>query len=283
MTHKVLPLALLLLLAACDRIDDPILKGNSPTPPPSGEVQRKVLLEEYTGHKCTYCPEAHQIADQLSTIYGDRLVIVSEHVGSLADPVPGNYSTNFHTDAGDAYFSQWTSAFIPQGLIDRTVYGGGIPIGRNDWVDDMQTEMAKTADLHLWFDAFTYNSSTSQVTTTVKCVALNPIDHALNLTVQLTEDHVIDWQLDLGTDVPNYDHRHVLRDNLNGTWGEILTSGPASVGDTLTKSYTYTLPAAGAVNHVITPSNCSLVAYVYSTQGDDQYEVLQVEERKFTP
>jgi hypothetical protein len=281
MTHKVLPLALLLLLGACDRIDDPILKGNGPTPPPSGEVQRKVLLEEYTGHKCPTCPEAHAVAQQLSDFYGDRLVIVSEHVSSLANPEPGNYITDFRTPEGNEYYSHWYTDIIPRGMVDRTLFNNNILLTKTDWNDAVGAELAKTADLKLSFDAFSYDSGTNGVSTTVTCTVLNPVDHALNLTVQLIEDHVIDWQYDAAvnpSDVPNYDHRHVLRGNLNGTWGEAITNAPSVVGDTISKTYNYILPA-----NVVDPSHCVLVAYVYSTQGDDQYEVLQVEERKFTP
>ena len=83
--------------------------------------------------------------------------------------------------------------------------------------------------------------------------------------------------------VPDYDPRHVLRDNLNGTWGDVIIPTSAQPGDTLSESFTYTLPPATAINHVINTSNCSLVAYAYSTSGADKYEVKQVTERKFVP
>jgi hypothetical protein len=108
------------------------------------------------------------------------------------------------------------------------------------------------------------------------------VDHDLNLTVQLIEDHVIDFQYNAAAtppDIPEYDHRHVLRDNLNGTWGEPLVTGSAPASTPISKSFTYTLPA-----NVVHAENCALVAYVSNAPGTTgEYQVLQVEEKKFQP
>ncbi|MCB9165220.1 MAG: Omp28-related outer membrane protein, partial [Flavobacteriales bacterium] len=88
----------------------------------------------------------------------------------------------------------------------------------------------------------------------------------------------IDWQVDSeapGNDVPNYVHRHVLRDNVNGTWGAPLIVGSALQGDTITLNYT-NFPMDPSWN----PAQCALVAYAHNV---DSYEVLQAEERKFQP
>jgi hypothetical protein len=69
--------AVTLLLASCDKVEDPLgVDDASPPPPPSG-VARRILLEEYTGHECTYCPEGHVIAQGLHDQYGDELVIIA--------------------------------------------------------------------------------------------------------------------------------------------------------------------------------------------------------------
>jgi hypothetical protein len=102
---------------------------------------------------------------------------------------------------------------------------------------------------------------------------------AHNLTLYVTEDHVIDWQMNNQADppdVPDYDHRHVLRGALNSAWGQPFMDASTAVGDTISLPFTYPLPT-----NILQYSNCSLVAYVYSTSGADQYEVKQVTERHF--
>jgi Outer membrane protein Omp28 len=280
MMRTALPLALLALLSACDYVDQPFQKGEGPVTPPDNTVQRKVLLEEFTGHQCPTCPAAHVVAQQLLNLYGSQLIIVSEHVGSLAYPIAGDYSTDFRTPAGDAYFVHWPTDIIPRGLINRTAYNNNVVLAKSSWSDAMTVEFAKPATFKLWFDTFSYDMATQQVTATVKCSTLLPLDHAVNLTLQLTEDHISDWQYDQDEtppDVQNYDHRHVLRGNVNGTWGEPLFTGPAAVGDTAVLSYSWTLPST-----VLNPNNCALVAYAWNAVGTaGEYEVQQVEERKF--
>lgn len=283
-----LPLfALILLLGACDKVENPINEGTGGNPDPGGETPHKVLLEEYTGHKCPTCPAAHIVAAQLAATYGDRLIIVSEHVGSLALPEAVDYTTDFRTPAGNTYFGHWTTDIIPRGLIDRTPFNNNVVLSKDNWANAITQLIDQPATMKIEFSAFNYDSGTRTVTTTVKCTPLTAIDHNLNLTLQLTEDHVIDWQYDgsLGVpNVPNYDHRHVLRDNLNGTWGEPLVSGSAPANVAIIKSFTYQLPSTPAVNAVIDPTHCALVAYVYNSQGTtNEYRVVQVEERKFQP
>jgi hypothetical protein len=113
---------------------------------------------------------------------------------------------------------------------------------------------------------------------TVQVVPVNALTGDHNLTIYLLEDSVVDAQVDNRVsppDVLDYMHRHVLRGNVNGTWGETVVTGSAAAGDTVTVTHSYVLPA-----NVLVPAKCSLVAYVYRS---DNYEVLQAEERKIQP
>lgn len=281
----------LALLSGCDIINAP--KGDSAQPVnPVAGVTRRVLLEDCTGARCSNCPQAAVIAADLQTLYNqneDRVIVVAIHmVPQYAEPLPPNYTTDFRTPAGNEYALHYDMAALglPRGLINRKPYNGSPAIARSNWSSAVAQVIDLPPDMDLWFDSFNFNIATNEVTTSVKVAVINAINGPHNLTVYLTEDHVIDWQMNNlmnPPDVPNYDHRHVLRDNLNGTWGDVIIPSSAQPGDTLTKSFTYTLPPVGAVNHVINTSNCALVAYVYSTAGADQYEVKQVAQRKFTP
>ncbi len=283
----------LALLTGCDIINAP--KGDSAQPViPVNGVIRRVLLEDCTGPRCPNCPQAAEIADGIQNLYNvneERVIVVAINmVDQFSAPVPPNYTTDFRTPAGVVYEQTFGMAALglPRGLINRMPYNGTLGINRQNWSSAVAQVIDLPADMDLWFDSFNFNSATNQVSTTVKVAVLNPVIGPHNLTVYLTEDHVIDWQEDGRRpqgeqDIPDYDHRHVLRDNLNGAWGDVIIPTSAQPGDTLTKSFTYTLPAAGAVNQVINTANCALVAYVYSTAGADQYEVKQVAQRKFTP
>ena len=273
------------LLAGCDKVEDP-LGDEGPVVDPGVTVPRKVLLEDCTGHNCNNCPQAAVIAEELKGIYRDDLIVVGVHmVTGFADPVmplgDGILDTDFRTEAGNAYELAFGVTSLPKGLISRQAYGNSVALSRTNWSPAVAAIIGKQADFELWFDTLGFDAGTNTVTTTVKAVCTKTISVDHNLTIYLTEDSVIDGQEDLQHNppfIPNYVHRNVLRDNLNGTWGAPILLGSAAAGDTLTLSYTYTLAAT-----VLEPGHCSLVAFVYPTTGTQAREVKQVAEAKLVP
>lgn len=282
MRHLFLPLLALLALTGCDIVENP--KGDlaGPTPPPGSTVTRNVLLEDCTGFRCNNCPDAAIRAQQLKEIYGDRLVVVAVHmIANFAEPDPPNFVTDFRTPAGNAYEQTFGITALPTGMISRKPFENSILVSRYKWSTATAALINQQADLDLKIDSLHYNTGSNTISGHVRAILLRPLTTPHNITLYLTEDHVIDWQIDnqaTPPEVPNYEHRHVLRAALNSPWGEQFISGAAPVGDTLGLSFSYPVPT-----NVLQPSNCSLVAYVYSTTGADQYEVKQVVERKLLP
>jgi hypothetical protein len=282
---RAIRLTLLLCLAAgCDYVDDP-------TPPRQGggtggneTVKRRALLEEFTGHRCNTCPAAHAVAASLENAFGDELVIVGIHAtdffaAPLNPPAAnGAYSTDFRTPAGNAYATAFSVSFLPTGMVSRAPYNSSITISSGNWSSAIAAIVQQDAACDVWVSQFTHDTGSNTIDAEVKVAVLAPITGAHNLTAYLTEDHVIDWQLNSlvsPPDVENYDHRHVLRTNLNGTWGTPLITTSAQAGDTLTLSWT-DIPVNAAWN----PVNFAVVAYLYNTATN---EVLQVAERKLAP
>lgn len=288
MRFPLTSLVLLTALASCDIVDLPKDGLATPIPPGSGTVTRRVLLEDCTGHLCTFCPEAAVIAEGLKGVYGDRMVIVAVHMSSTfaAPQAPvgdGIYDTDFRTEAGNAYEQQFLINGLPKGLINRTPFNNSMAISRSSWSSAVAQLIDQPAAIDLWVDSLAFNSGSNAITATVKAAVLTALPAAQNLTLYLTEDHIIDWQKDgtlpLGQqDIPDYEFNHVLRGPLNSPWGEAFIPANAQPGDTLETTFTYPLPG-----NVLVPGNCSLVAYAYNNAGAQRYEVQQVAERKFTP
>ncbi|MFA5417324.1 MAG: hypothetical protein WC341_02590 [Bacteroidales bacterium] len=71
----------------------------------STEVQKKnVVLEEFTGIHCQYCPDGHAIAQAMQNENPGRVVLVNIHQGSFA--VPSGSEPDFRTPFGDAIANQ---------------------------------------------------------------------------------------------------------------------------------------------------------------------------------
>lgn len=282
MRKLILPLLALALASGCDIVDEPKASMTGPSLPVPGDVVKRVLLEDCTGFLCNNCPAAAATAQSLKDIYGDRLVLVGVHMMHFAVPEwpydDGEFDTDFRTEAGNAYASVFPIVGLPAGLVDRAEHNQVMAMSHGGWSAAVADRMELPPTLDIWIPELTYNSTDQSVSGTVKVAVLEEMTGDHNLTLYLTEDHVIDWQLDGQTRLPQYEHRHVLRGALNSPWGQALIQGSAQPGDTLTASFSQPMP-----DNVLVPNNCAVVAYVYSTGGADEYEVKQVAERQLAP
>jgi hypothetical protein len=134
----------------------------------------------------------------------------------------------------------------------------------------------------------TYNVATRSLGCNVKSTFLSDTitGGPYKLVVVITQDSIVADQLDAGVYTSTYTHRHVLRDNINGTWGDVVaTSGAIILNAPITKNYVYVLPnsypaSAGPSATTCNPSHCYVVAFIYN---DATKEVIQAEEIKVIP
>jgi hypothetical protein len=300
--YFILTLAIIFVLGitSCDFVTVPEQSGT--TQQSGTTVQRKVLLEDYTGHKCTACPQAAVTANGLLQTYGDKLIVIGVHAGFFANPqASGQYREDFRTAAGTAYddptFFGVSTVGNPNGLINRKNYTPATtdhvkPYGT--WATEVPLELAKPAMAKIEITN-TYNSSTRSLACTIKSTFLADTltGGPYKLIVAVTQDSIVADQLDAGVYVPTYVHRHVLRDNINsatgvtdGTWGVTIAAASAiTLNVPITKNYIYTFPATyptagGPSSTVCDVNHCYIVAFIYN---DATKEVIQVEEAKVAP
>ena len=83
---------------------------------------RNVVLEEFTGIYCGYCPDGHLLAQQLHDNNPGDVVLMNIHVGSYAAPQAG--APDFRTSFGTAIDGQADVAGYPAGTINRHLFAG---------------------------------------------------------------------------------------------------------------------------------------------------------------
>ena len=97
---------------------------------------KKIILEEYTGIHCTYCPDGHEIAQSLKDANPDNIFIINIHTGGYATPSSGE--PDFRTSFGDAIAAQSNLTGYPSGSVNRQYFSGlsmngGTAMGRGSW------------------------------------------------------------------------------------------------------------------------------------------------------
>ncbi len=283
--------SIIIALYGCDKIDNPIpddiilvdgIMWDDSSYVESSPSMRKILVEEFTGHLCTFCPDGAREIERLDSIYGDQIIPLSIHAGSFAN-VPANgagfdangdgtkdFTTNFKTPDGDDYYTTFGVSSNPAATVSRL--NNANITGLSQWSIDINSIKNNIPKVSIGLSTL-YNDSSRTVKVVVNTQWFNTVSGSFNLQLYLLEDNIVDWQLDNGVYVQNYNHRHVFRKAINGTWGSSIPSSNA--GDSNLQEFALELPITYNKN------NCIVVAHIY-TAGPN-YEVLQAEELHVIP
>jgi hypothetical protein len=190
---------------------------------PDNSTQRFIVLEEFTGHKCIFCPLGTREIIRLDGLLGDQLIPIAIHAGDFAKPEVGTnkYTTDFRPEGGhgETYLTTFNPGnAYPRGMVSRL---GGTSKSANSWEPDIN--LIKNAVPLATIKLTNYYSSASNLLRiNIEIIWQSSSSENYNLQVMVLEDHIIDWQKDMALEISNYDHRHVLRKVVNDTFGKSL-------------------------------------------------------------
>ena len=217
----------------------------SATPTPA-----HVLIEEFTGLHCSYCPQAHTIANNLTYVAPGKVHVMAVHTGNLANPNANE--EDLRTTIGNTFYAWQGEGGMPSGNLNRTPYtnaGAGSSAGsgtdynlsRNRWaaVAKHLLSTEATAPVNLFVEA-RLDTNSRDIYIRVEAFAVQSSDEPLFLNVAILEDFIPGTQA--GSNFRPYLHRHVLRDMLTGLYGDTLKTTELSQGAYLSRTYTYKLP-----------------------------------------
>ena len=272
--YKILTLAIFatFMISSCDVIDKPYEQNDGPIVSDTGVV-RKILLEDFTAFRCPNCPAAAVKIKELHNLYGDRVIPVAIHCGSLSFPEGGKY--NFRSTDGkkiDEYFGI-SAAGLPKGMINRT----GEPskqhiLNIDEWAGIITDFLPKKADMKI---EITPSNDAANIGAEINIEYLNDTEGEHQLAVILVQDSIIDFQISGAIEIPDYVHNHVYRAAFNTAWGEKLNPDAPAINKGTKYKKSYSLPIKADAVHPWEPKHLKIIAYVYKA---DTYEVLQAEE-----
>lgn len=262
-------ISLAIAFNACDKITAPY---KIPVVVPAGE--RNVLVEDFTGHKCGFCPRATRSVYDLKQTYGDRLVVVSVHAGFFASTNIPPYTYDFKCTESTALDTDFgiSLAGNPNGMVNRKKLNGSFIVPYTAWGAEVANILNSTEPLPVRIDVTAdYDTTTRQLDAQVQLDFASDLSGTYKLTVYLVEDSIVKWQKDYDAtpnDNPDYVHREVLRGSMNGTYGETISNTLA--GETAIRNYSNTLNTGWDAKHM------SLVVFLYN---DATKEIIQVEQK----
>tara|TARA_B110000093_G_scaffold147037_1_gene159433 strand:- start:651 stop:1589 length:939 start_codon:yes stop_codon:yes gene_type:complete len=296
---------LLFNITSCDIIEGPYLIDNNTNPVDTNTFVKKVLIEDFTGHRCPNCPAAAEELVSLQDFYGDRVIGIAIHPSSPAFSTPSpltasSYTYDFRTQFGDDIDNifEITTVGLPRGMVNRTGFDTQHQLGKDEWSSIVQMELEKAPIFGITLSS---NVSNGNGTISITAEALTNINldkkekiEDYNIVICLTEKNIVQWQKDnTAGDIEDYEHNHVLRTMINTTFGESIGNSFVD-GDIWEKDYSIDITTLENINENYSlntlfmgngnckewnEDNMEIVVYIYNTSN---YEIVQVEEKHLT-
>ena len=255
-------------ISSCDKVNPPYMEtanGGNDT-----ALVRKFILEEFTGHQCPNCPQGNIKAQQLKSIYGEKLILISVHAGDFAEPGIGEFSYDFRCSTGNELNTFFAPPSFPSGMVSRTSWPSNVVIDKDAWGTRIETINNLAPDVKIEINN-SYTSSTRTSDVSLEFDVLRNIVGTYKVAVYLTEDSIVKPQQNSSEVIPDYIHRDVIRGVYNSTFGDTLMIGNINKNDQFQKDYSMVLNSNWNENF------CYIVVIVYNTSN---YEIIQVEEKR---
>ena len=203
---------------------------------------KNVILEEFTGIHCGWCPEGHQVAQSIYDQHPDDVVLIAIHTGGYAVPNAGE--PDYRTQWGSAIASQSGLVGYPAATVNRHLFpgwsqGSGTAMSRGEWPPAANQILNTGSYLNVGAEA-TIVSSTRQLVVYVEVYYTGDSPHSTNLlNVAVMQNNIYGYQASGGS---NYRHMHMLRQLLTGQWGVEISE--TSEGSLYSGSFIWDIPEA---------------------------------------
>ncbi|MDR2971301.1 MAG: Omp28-related outer membrane protein [Bacteroidales bacterium] len=201
---------------------------------------KNVILEEYTGTNCPYCPDGHKTGNLIMTNNPDRAWAINIHQGGFSGNNP-----DYKTEWGNALANQYGISSYPAATVNR---GTSWTSSRPTWITWANAILAESSPVNVAATA-TIDWKTRLLTVYVEVYytgdAANPTN---KLNVALLQDNILGPQQGGSAYYPAmmrfgtyYQHMHMFRHFLTGQWGEDIPT--TTTGTFYSQTFTYTIPA----------------------------------------
>ena len=219
---------------------------------------RNVVLEEFTGIYCGYCPDGHLRAQQLYDANPGDVVLINVHAGGYADPNGGD--PDFRTNFGSAIANQSNLCGYPAGSVNREHFPnyfqtdqngnacGSEPTAqsRGTWQTTGPIVLGESSPVNVAGQA-TLDLSTGKLTVVAEVYYTGSGAASSNkLHIAVLQNGLIGPQSGSSANPTQvnpdgtYNHNHMLRHLMTGQWGEAIST--TTMGSFFTHTEVWDVP-----------------------------------------
>lgn len=291
--------ALVLLSLSCKEVyDNPIQKTpaaildttflNSNT---LNQMPKKVLVEEFTGVKCSNCPDGHVVLKTLQDKYKEKMIPISVHSYFLGSPYGDEQ--NLTNKFAQSIWNLLGGSEKPTAGIDRIANGSSKNnFPRTDWDTKIADRLTIPSVANI-IDSIFFDNIRQKYIYQAKIEFTQESSEQLALAVAFTQNKIIATQLKGTTEIEDYEHEHVLRYMFTDIKGDALlfANGVTKYekGRTYIKQFEIDVTKirdkdgngtldSEELKNIITLENCEVVAFLTKINNNNvvQASVLKV-------
>lgn len=268
-----------LFLSSCDTVEDdeklayPKGQTSQTTPITHISSEQKILLEDYTGWKCTNCPRAAAKTAELISKYGENLVVMAVHATTFASPSESNNNLDLRTEYGEKWANDFNCTALPAGMINRTKIESSYAVNDASWDNHIQNFLSNQKHImNINLGVEEYRQEKNMILVSCENEFIEDYSSPTLISIVILESGIIGFQRN--TDpiygevptIPDFEFNHVLRKN--GLVDYSLSILPINKGEKINKNYLIEVDS-----DIQDISKCSVVVFV--TNGETK-EVIQV-------
>lgn len=236
--------------------------------------KRNVLLEEFTGIHCVYCPDGHKRATDLKNANPGRVVLVNIHAGSYA--VPGAGEVDLRTTVSTAVDRSSGLSGYPAGSVNRSTNPWAM--SRDQWASVIPGILNQNSPVNIAVRS-EYDALLKKIRTEVEIYYTGDPQAGDKLNLYFLQDSILGTQTGGTTWFPTnfvdgqYVHNHVLRMSMEvNPWGLFIKG--AVKGQVITKTFINDVPSViGNIAPVMT--QFKVVAFVVPYNNNNVYTAVE--------
>lgn len=230
------------------------LVGNVPT-----SFTQKVVIEEFTGEWCGFCPDGAQILDQITSSNAGKIYGAAIHDKDWLEINP--FYSQIKTLLPNTYG-------FPGATANRKPYNGENIFGRGSWEAAATQLLSQTPECGM---ALVSKEKNDMLDLKVFVGYNAKVNKATKLTIYLLEDGIA--HVNQSNATPNYKHNHVVRECFTTTLGDDISL--SDVGKKYTLKEFKNLDIAGKYKD---KSKLHILAFI-NTNGADKngHEILNAQ------
>jgi len=189
------------------------------------ETPKNVLLEEFSGVKCSNCPKGNQKTKLFHSTYPSRITVLTVHNDFLASPYPNNVDLRCEDADILAAAPIGPVPSKPSTYINRIKYPSftyRVVDDIDSWENFINAEMAMSSPINMVLEKIYVDVNERKFRYRVT-LSFSEAMQNLSLGFALSESEIIAEQLDGSTHIYDYEHEWVLRGFITSVLGESLS------------------------------------------------------------